>query len=476
MVVPNEEPKKPRKPKKPGKPNKSRERSHAIPVPASSPELSLVNPDAAGIDVHSNMHMVCVPADRDANPVRQFGANTADLQEIAAWLKKCRVKTIALESTGIYWIPLFELLESEGFEVHLVEPGQLSRCGARPKTDVLDAQWIQRLHSYGLLRASFRPPDSVLALRAYWRQRQMQVRYAASHVQHMQKALEQMNVKLAEVVTDITGLTGMSIIDTILDGERDPIKLAKLRDERCHHSEEEIALALEGTWRPEHLFELRQARELYRFHHRQMSECDEQVQAELAKFANRAGEKTRTGKQRNRGRKGNDVRFEAKGPLFKALGVDLTLIEGIEVGTALVILAEIGVDVSRFPTEKHFASWLRLCPPQDESNKTNKRRGRRKATNRVTKALRLAARSAGRTMTPLGLFYRRIRSRIGGLGAVKATAHKLACLVYRMLKYGEEYVTQSMEEYEAKIKAKMLDTLKRKAAAMGFQLSPLSTT
>jgi transposase len=476
MVVPNEEPKKPRKPKKPAKPKKSPERSLAIPVPASSPELSLVNPDAAGIDVHSDMHMVCVPADRDANPVRQFGANTADLQEIAAWLKKCRVKTIALESTGIYWIPLFELLESEGFEVYLVEPGQLSRCGARPKTDVLDAQWIQRLHSYGLLRASFRPPDSVLALRAYWRQRQMQVRYAASHVQHMQKALEQMNVKLAEVVTDITGVTGMSIIDAILDGERDPIKLAKLRDERCHRSEEEIALALQGTWRPEHLFELRQARELYRFHHQQMSECDEQVQAELAKFANRAGEKTRTGKQRKRGLKGNDVRFEAKGPLFQALGVDLTLIEGIEVGTALVILAEIGVDVSRFPTEKHFASWLRLCPPQDESNKTTKRRGRRKATNRVTKALRLAARSAGRTMTPLGLFYRRIRSRIGGLGAVKATAHKLACLVYRMLKYGEEYVTQSMEEYEAKIKAKMLDTLKRKAAAMGFQLSPLPAT
>ena len=208
------------------------------------------------------MHMVCVPADRDANPVRQFGANTADLQEIAAWLKKCRVKTIALESTGVYWIPLFELLESEGFQVSLVEPGQLSRCGARPKTDVLDAQWIQRLHSYGLLRASFRPPDSVLALRAYWRQRQMQVRYAASHAQHMQKAMEQMNVKLTEVVTRHHGLTGMSIINAILEGQRDPIKLAKLRDERCLHSEEEIALALEGTWRPEHLFELRQAHEL----------------------------------------------------------------------------------------------------------------------------------------------------------------------------------------------------------------------
>jgi transposase len=476
MVLPNEEPKESRKPKKPAKPKKAPGRSLAIPVPASSPELSLVNPDAAGIDVHSNMHMVCVPADRDANPVRQFGANTADLQEIAAWLKKCGVKTIALESTGIYWIPLFELLESEGFDVHLVEPGQLSRCGARPKTDVLDAQWIQRLHSYGLLRASFRPPDSVLALRAYWRQRQMQVRYGASHVQHMQKALEQMNLKLAEVVTDIAGLTGMSIIDAILDGERDPFELAKLRDERCHHTEDEIALALQGTWRREHLFELGQARALYRFHQQQITECDQQVQTELAKFPNRAGEKTRTVKPRKRGRKSNDLRFDAKGPLFQALGVDLTLIEGIDVGTALVILSEIGVDVSRFPTEKHFASWLRLCPPQDESNKTKKRRGHRKGTNRVTIALRMAARSAGKTMTPLGLFYRRIRSRIGGLGAVKATAHKLACLVYRMLKYGEDYVTQSMEEYEAKIKAKMLDTLKRKAAAMGFQLSPLPTS
>jgi len=475
MVVPNEEPKKPTKPKKPAKPRKSRERSLPVPVPVSAAALHVINPDAAGIDVHSDMHMVCVPADRDANPVRQFGANTADLQEIVAWLKKCRVRTVALESTGVYWIPLFELLESEGFEVNLVEPGQLSRCGARPKTDVLDAQWIQRLHSYGLLRASFRPPDSVLALRAYWRQRQMQVRYAASHVQHMQKAMEQMNVKLTEVVSDITGLTGMLIIGAILEGERDPIKLAQLRDRRCQHSEEQIALALEGTWRPEHLFELRQAHELYQFHHRQITECDQQVQAELANFPNRAGEKTRTVKRRKRGRKSNDVRFEATGPLFQALGVDLTSIEGIDVGTALVILAEIGVDVSRFPTEKHFASWLRLCPPQDESNKTKKRRGHRKGTNRVTIALRMCARSLGKTMTPLGLFYRRIRSRIGGLGAVKATAHKLACLVYRMLKYGQQYVTQSMEEYEAKVKANMLKALKRKAAAMGFQLSPLPT-
>ena len=471
MRVPNQEPKKPRKTR--AKRNKSHERSIPIDVPASTAPLNLINPDAAGIDVHSNIHVVCVPADRDAQPVRQFGANSVDLQEIVAWLKKCGVKTVAMESTGVYWIPLFELLESEGFQVNLVEPGQLSRCGARPKTDVLDAQWIQRLHSYGLLRGSFRPPDAVLALRAYWRQRQMQVRYAASHVQHMQKAMEQMNVKLAEVVNDITGLTGMSIIEAILGGERNPIRLAKLRDPRCQKTENQIALALEGTWRPEHLFELRQARDLYRFHHQQITECDLQVEAELAKFSNRAGEKTQTAKPRKSGKKSNNVRFDASGPLFKALGVDLTLIEGIDVGTALVILAEIGVDVTRFPTEKHFASWLRLCPPQNQSNGTKRRRGHRKATNRVTIALRLSARVVGQTMTPLGVFYRRIRSRLGGRGAVKATAHKLACLIYRMLKYGEEYVTQSMAEYEAKMKTNVLRALERKAAALGFQLSPL---
>jgi transposase len=473
MVVPNKEPKKPTKPRKPAQRKKSPQRSRPVPVSASTDGLTVVNPDAAGIDVHSDMHMVCVPADRDTNPVRQFGANTVDLQEIAAWLKKCRVTTVALEATGVYWIPLFELLESEGFLVFLVEPGQLSRCGARPKTDVLDAQWIQRLHSYGLLQPSFRPPDSVLALRAYSRQRQMRVRSAAGEVQHMQKALEQMNVKLPEVVRDITGLTGMSIIDAILAGERDPVKLARLRDKRCRHTEKEIALALEGTWRPEHLFELRQARELYRFHHQQISECDRHIKAELAKFSNRAGQKVRTATPRKCGRKSNYVRFEAKEPLFRALGVDLTLIDGIEVGTALVILAEIGVDVSRFPTEKHFASWLHLCPPQHESNKKNKRRHRRKGTNRVAIALRLAARSVGKTDTPLGLFYRRIKSRIGGLGAVKATAHKLACLIYRMLKYGEEYVTQSMAEYEAKVKANVLKALQRKAVALGFDLIPL---
>jgi transposase len=450
--------------------------------------MTILNPNAAGIDVHSDMHMVCVPADRVSSPadadsggmpahVRRFGANSCDLRAIADWLKECGITTVALESTGVYWIALFELLESRGFEVWLVEPGQLSHCGARPKTDVLDVQWIQRLHSYGLLRPSFRPPDSVMALRGYHRQRQMQIRYAASHTQHMQKALEQMNVKLTEVVSDITGMTGQRIIAAVLNGERDPATLARLRDPKCKNDLETIAKALEGTWRPEHLFALRQAYDLYHFHHQQIAQCDATIQAELARLPNRAADKPFTAKPPRCGRKSNDLHFDACGPLFKALGVDLTEIEGINVGTALVILSEIGVDVSRFPTEKHFASWLGVCPRQYESNRTKKKRSPRKGKNRIAIALRMAAQSLGRTRSPLAMFYRRIKSRIGGKGAITATAHKLACLVYRMLKYGKEYVQQSMAEYEHKVRQQMERSLQRKAAALGYRLvlDPLLT-
>src|SRR5262245_37963681 len=452
----------PKRPAAQGSSSAPQAQSRPAPQPRARPSpLPVLNPNAAGIDVHSDMHMVCVPADRVAPApaqaagvpanVRRFGANSCDLTAVADWLKECGVTTIAMESTGVYWIPLFELLESKGFEVWLVEPGQLSRCGARPKTDVLDVQWIQRLHSYGLLRPSFRPPDSLMALRGYYRQRLMQIRYAASHTQHMQKALEQMNVKLAEVVSDITGLTGQRIIAAILKGERGPVKLAALRNPKCKNDAATIAKALEGTWRPEHLFALRQAYDLYQFHHQQIAQCDKMIQAELAKLPNRSREKPFTAKPRRCGRKANDLNFDACGPLFKALGVDLTEVEGIDVGTALVILAEIGVDVSRFPTEKHFASWLGVCPRQHESNKTKRKRSPRKGKNRVAIALRMAAQALGRSQSPLGLFYRRIKSRIGGKGAVTATAHKLACLVYRMLKYGREYARRSLAEYEKKL-------------------------
>ncbi len=430
--------------------------------------LAVQNPNAAGIDIHSDVHVVCV----GPGVVHQFGAYTADLHAIVAHLRAAGVTTVAMESTSIYWVPLYELLESEGFEVSLVEPGQLKHCGARPKTDPLDAQWLQRLHTYGLLRGSFRPPEVVLQLRAYWRQRQMLIQLSAMHVQHMQKALEQMNVKLTEVLSDITGVTGMRIITAILDGTREARALARLRDHGCAKTEEEIALALEGTWRPEHLFELKQAYELFHCYQQKVSECDQRLAAELQAQPDRAAGKQYEAQPRQRGRKKNDMRFEATGPLFKALGVDLTRIPGIDVATALVVLAEVGVDVSRFPTEKHFASWLGLCPRDGRSNETIKKKAPRKGKNRLGQALRMAAQAVGRTQTVLGMFYRRIKSRLGGKGAVTATAHKLAVLIYRMLQHGTEYVAQGLEDYEAKQKAKMLEGLRRKAQVLGMELTP----
>jgi transposase len=438
------------------------------PAGTAAPALAVVDPHAAAIDVHSDNHVVCV----GPGLVQTFGAYTCDLEAIAEHLLGHSVTTVVLESTGVYWIALFELLEERGLEVFLVEPSQARHCGARPKTDVLDCQWLQRLHTFGLLRPSFRPPETVLALRGYWRERQTLVRYAASHVQHMQKALEQMNVKLTEVAADITGKTGTAIIEAIVQGERDPWKLASLRDGRCAKSEKEYAKALAGTWRAEHLFALKHAHELYRFIHRQITECDEQIRVELSQLPDRAEAKPFQPSKRGRGYKSNDVRFAAAEPLFKALGVDLTLIDGIDVGTALVILSEIGVDVSRFPTEKHFASWLRLCPHFDQSNRTRKKGKKRKGKNRVSQALRMAAQSVSRMKIPLAQFYQRIKGRLGGTAAITATARKLALLVYRMLKHGVEYVRQSMEEYEAKIREQVERRLKRKAAELGYELVP----
>ena len=434
------------------------------PVPAPA----VVNPHAAAIDVHSNNHVVCI----GPNQVQTFGAYTADLHALADYLKEHGVTTVVLESTGVYWIALFEVLASRGLEVFLIEPSQGRHCGARPKTDVADCQWLQRLHTFGLLRPSFRPPESVLTLRGYWRQRQMQVRYAASHVQHIQKALEEMNVKLTEVAADIMGATGTRIIQAILQGERDAQKLASLRDANCKKTQQEYAKALEGTWRPEHLFALQQAFALYQFHHQQITECDQRVEEELARLPNRAADKPFQPRPRRCGRKNNDVRFEATEPLFKALGVDLTLIDGIQVNTALVILAEIGMDVSRFPTEKHFASWLRLCPQLEESNQTRKKRPPRRGKNRLAQALRMAAQAVSRTKTPLAVFYHRIKGRLGGKGAITATAHKLAVLVYRLLKYGVAYVRQSLDDYAAKVKGHMERSLRRKAALLGYELVP----
>jgi transposase len=458
--------------------------------PPSAAALHVTRPHAAGIDIHSGVHWVAVsPADapppaanHPANlpaHVRSFGTCTADLIALADWLTQCGVTSIAMESTGIYWVPLFELLESRGFEVFLVDPRQSRHAPGRPKSDVLDCQWLQRLHSYGLLTASFRPADQVVVLRSYLRQRQMLIRYAGQHVQHMQKALEQMNVKLTEAVSDITGATGMAIIEAILRGQRDPLALAKLRNDHCRRTEAEIARALYGNWRAEHLFALKQAVTLYGFYRQQIQECDVQLQAHLATFADQSKGQVRPKRQRRYikrcAKKTNEPGFDLSTALYQMSGVDLTVLEAINATTALVILSEVGPDVSRFPTVKQFTSWLGLSPQhQGSAGKIRSRRVPRGA-NRAGRALRMAVQGCHHAKHALGAFYRRIQARVGAPKAIVATARKLAERVYRLLRYGEEYVCQQIEVYEAAYQARVVKGLARRVAELGYRLEPAMT-
>jgi transposase len=450
--------------------------------PSAEP-LRVTHPHAAGIDVHAGIDWVAVPPQSAPAPpadhppglpahVRSFGTCTADLMALADWLTRCGVTTVAMESTGIYWITLFELLESRGFEVYLVEPRQSRHAPGRPKSDVLDCQWLQRLHSYGLLSASFRPAEQVVVLRSYLRQRQMLIRYAGQHVQHMQKALEQMNVKLTEVVNSITGVTGMAIIRAILRGQRAPLELAKLRHENCKRTEAEIARALYGNWRAEHLFALQQAVQLYDFYQQQLQLCDAQLQACLGTFGDASGGQSRPRRQRRQPKRPNEPAFDVAGALYRMAGLDLTVLEGIDANTALVLLSEVGPDVSRFATVKHFTSWLGLSPQhQGSAGKIRSRRIRR-GMNRAGRALRLAVLGCYHAQHVLGAFYRRIRARAGAPKAIVATARKLAERVYRLLKYGAEYVCQKIDAYEAAYRERVVKGLARKAAELGYRLQP----
>jgi transposase len=448
-------------------------------------DLTVTHRHAAGIDVHSAVHFVAVPVEDVpagfSNPdaklpvgVRKFGTNTGDLEAIAAWLKDCGVTTVAMESTGVYWIPLYDLLASQGFDVILVDPRQTKHAPGRPKSDVLDCQWIRRLHSYGLLTASFRPADEIVQWRGFQRQRDMLIRYAGQHVQHMQKALEEMNVKLTEVVSDIVGQTGMKIIKDMVRGVRDPLKLAQHRHERCKATEAEIASALYGNWRKEHLFALKQALKMYEFYQRQLRECDHEIETCLRGLGDKSGGAALPPKRGPQRPSRNEPNFSARALLFRMAGVDLTVIEGISATTALVILSEIGTDLSRFPTEKNFVSWLGLCPQhRGSAGKIFNRRVRRGA-NRAARALRMAAQGCHHAKNALGAFYRRIQARCGGAKALVATARKIAERVYRMLKYGQEYVCQAEQVYEEAYRLRTLKAMARKAESLGYKLVPVT--
>jgi transposase len=424
--------------------------------------LEHINAYAAGIDVGSRSHFVAVPVGVDEEPVREFSTFTDDLERLTDWLISCGITTVAMESTGVYWIPVFEILESRGLEVKLVNARHVKNVPGR-KTDVLDCQWLQQLHTYGLLRGAFRPAEQVCALRAYVRQRATLVRVSASHTQHMQKALTQMNLQLHNVVSDITGVTGMRIIKAILAGERSPKALAAFRDKRCKNDEKTIARSLHGNYRPEHLFSLKQAVELYEFYLAKIADCDQQILEQLKRFDATGSDQNPPG-----GKPGGGL----DAALLRMSGVDLASIDGIDTTTALKIIAEIGIDMSRWKSDKHFASWLGLCPGAKISGGKVLSSATKRIANRAALAFRMAAFSLIRSRSALGGYIRRLKARLGAPKAITATAHKLARLVYSMLKNGTTYADLGQHYYEERYRSRLIQNMKRKAKQLGFDLVP----
>jgi len=436
--------------------------------------LSTVHSDAAGLDIGSRFHVVAVPPDRDPEPVRTYSSFTNDLYRMAEWLREVGVTTVAMESTGIYWIPAFEILEARGFEVLLVNARDSKNVPGR-KTDVNDAQWLQQLHQYGLLRGSFRPSRDFAALRAYLRQRESLLEYAASHIQHLQKALMQMNVQLHHVVSDITGVTGMKIIRDIVAGARDPEKLSQYRDVRCKETPETIRDALSGNYQPEHVFSLKQALELYDFYQGQVLACDERIEEVLNKLRQGAPPpQTSLPAPRQKRRQPNAVNFDVREALHAMLGLDLTQIHGIGPYVALKLVGECGTDMSRWPTAKHFTSWLCLAPGSKISGGKVLSSKTRRSSNRAAALLRLAAVTVGKTDTALGAFYRRLGARAGKAKAVTATARKIAVLFYNALRYGMQYADPGAGYYEERYRQRLVGNLRRRAASLGFVLQEVA--
>jgi transposase len=436
--------------------------------PATQAAITLTHPNAAGIDIGSAAHFVAVPPERDDEPVREFASFTADLHRLADWLDACGVDTVAMESTGVYWIPLYELLESRGFTVLLVNARHVKNVSGR-KSDVLDCQWLQQLMSFGLLRGAFRPADQVCELRSLSRQRTMLLRSQGRFVQHMQKALTQMNIQLANVISDVAGETGQRILRAIVAGERDGRALAQLRNARIRASEDEIAKSLQGNWRAEHLFALKQALDAFDFCGTQLAECDAQIQAQLQALHVREDAPAQ-GKKRGRAR--NAPKFDLRTQLFQMCGVDLTRIDGIDVTTALAVVSEVGADLSKFPSDKHFASWLGLCPGTKITGGKVMSGKTKRCANRAAQALRLAAAALRSSQSALGAYYRRLCARMDKPKAVTAAAHKLARLIYAMLTHGQEYTDRGQDYFEERYRQRVLHNLAQKAKAMGMQLVP----
>ncbi len=433
--------------------------------------LPVIHERAAGIDIGARFHVVAVSAEQCEAPVQTFQAFTNDLVRMADWLCSLNIQTVAMESTGVYWVAAFEVLESRGLTVIVANAREVRAVPGR-KSDVNDAQWLQRLHACGLLRASFRPGRDIAALRVYLRARERHLDYASAHIQHMQKALTLMNLQLHHVISDLTGATGMRIVRAILAGERDPDTLATLRDTRCKATTETLIGALTGNYQPEHLFALSQAVALYDFYQRCIADCDVQIEQAVALLnAERAKPAAALPKARHRTKQPNEVHFDVRIAMYQLTGTDLTQIHGIGPFLALRLVAECGTDLSKWKSSKHFTSWLTLAPGCKISGGKVLSSQTRKSSNRITAHLRLAAVTVGRTDTALGAFYRRLAARIGNAKAVTATARKIAVLFYNAMRFGMDYKDPGANHYEHQYRERVIKQLHRRATAFGLTLS-----
>ena len=433
--------------------------------------LEIVHPDAAGIDVGGSEHWVAISPDRDPEPVRRFGCFTADLREMGRWLVEKGVRSVAMQSTGVYWMPVFEVLEQQGLEVYLVNAQHTKNVPGR-KSDVQECQWLLKLHAFGLLNNSFQPTDEIRIARTLWRQRSNLVSEASSVIQRMQKVLTEMNVQLSYVLSDVSGMSGMKIIGAILEGQRDPWKLAALVEPEVKATPKDIAKSLEGNWREELLFVLRQHVELYRIYQDKITDCDLQLRKHLESLGSKVDLRTQPIGNRPKGKKNskNAPGFNLRTELYRITGIDWTQINGIDVLTAQTVIAEAGADLSAFPSEKQFASWLGLCPTNEQSGGKILNRRTRRVVNRATVAFRNAALTLLRSRSYLGAQYRRLRTRLGAPKAITAMARKLACLFYRLIKHGQPYVDKGTEYYEAKYREQQIRSLAKRAQKLGLQL------
>jgi len=426
-----------------------------------------INPNAAGIDIGAREIFVCVPSDRDRESVRRFGTKTPDLGEMAQWLKDCRIETVAMEATGIYWIASFQLLERRGFKVVLVNPRQIKNVTGK-KSDVMDCQWIQKLHTFGLLGGSFRPADPYCVARTYMRLRDDLTAGSSSQIQLMQKALHQMNIQLSHVLSDITGSSGLAIIEAIIAGQRDPILLAELASRRVKSTRDEMAKALIGDWREEHLYCLAQAHQMYLRYQLDISQCEAKLADELEKLPNKVDPNSKPMPPKIDRKK--QINEKLRLGLYCKFGVDVTAIEGIGPTAALTLLTEVGADLSAFPSEKHFCSWLGVCPDNRISGGKVLSSRTRRVVNRMADVLRMSATTLKSSQTALGAFYRRMVARLGPAEGITAVAHKLARLLYSLIKHGHEYIRTGLEEYEKKNADRKMKVLRKMAESLGVQL------